>query len=49
MHKKKDLSPKPPKPKYIPGSGMNTSFEEIFKGLDQRRNGQVGIFPRMVN
>lgn len=51
MHYKKDLTPPPPKRTYVPGSGMNVTFEEIFKNLDTRRLSQVDKYgyPRMLN
>ena len=49
LHYRKDLTPPPPKRVYIPGSGMNVTFEQIFSGLDARRQRNVGIFTRQLN
>ena len=49
LHYKKDLTPKLPKSVYIPGSGMNFTFEQIFAGLDERRRRQISIFGRQLN
>lgn len=49
LHMKRDLIPKAPPPQYVPGSGMSTTFEQIFANLDKRRNEGRGIFPNMLN
>ena len=49
LRMRKDLSPKQERMKYIPGSGMNVTFEQIFQGLENRRRKGQGIFPNMLN
>lgn len=49
LRTRKDLSPRAEKPKYIPGSGMSMTFEQIFGGLEDRRRKGLGIFPNMLN